>query len=138
MAPLTLNDFLGEWRIERRIDDILSGNVGMLAGTATFSPAPQGLAYLETGKLSLDGGAPLHAERRYLWRLGRGRIHVDYADHTPFHSFDPSKERTSARHNCAPDDYRVIYTFGHWPHWRANWRVEGPRKNYRMTTEYRR
>jgi len=32
----------------------------------------------------------------------------------------------------------VTYDFRKYPQWRAEWRVEGPKKDYRMVTTYRR
>jgi len=138
MAARSLHDFQGKWQIDRRIDDLAAGKVAVLKGQASFTPSAGGLDYLETGKLVLEDAAPIHAERRYSWQLSGGQIAVFFKDGRPFHSFDPKLERASARHLCDPDDYRVIYSFGRWPVWRTEWRVQGPRKHYRMTTEYHR
>ncbi len=136
LSRLALNDFTGTWIIERRIDDFLLGRVGQLDGTATFASAPNGLAYCERGTLIMEDQKPMSAERRYLWSYQDGRIIVAHADGASFHSFAPSGGRASACHTCGRDEYRVIYTFSRWPHWRADWRVQGPNKHYRMTTAY--
>ena len=138
MAALKLMEFQGRWRIERRIDDLAAGKVATLTGTAEFSPAAGGLDYFEVGELRMEDGDPIRAERRYRWRFDQGKILVDFEDGRPFHSFDPTTFRPTARHFCEPDEYRVIYSFARWPEWRAEWRVEGPKKLYRMTTEYHR
>lgn len=123
-----LADFEGDWSIARHIDDHHSGQKGHFHGTARFRAVPEGLAYHEAGLLTLGQALPLTAMRDYLWRWSAGRIHVDYADGRPFHDFDPADPL--AHHACDPDDYRVRYEFGGWPHWTADWSVTGPRKDY--------
>ena len=128
-----LSDFEGKWSVERMIEDRL-GPDGVFTGAAVFAPAPEGLAYREAGLLRLGGGPAFHAERAYLWREAGGRIVVAFADGRPFHDFDPAEP--VAHHPCAADDYAVRYDFSGWPHWRAEWTVTGPRKDYTMTSLY--
>ena len=97
---------------------------------------PSGLAYHETGLLTLGSAAPVTATRDYLWRWQAGRICVDYVDGRPFHDFNPAAP--SAHHHCLPDDYTVTYDFSDWPRWHAHWRVTGPRKDYTMISRYKR
>ena len=134
MVP-ELRDFEGRWQIARRIEDRL-GPDGVFAGAAVFAPVPEGLAYRETGLLRLGGGAGFHAERSYLWREAGGRIVVAFADGRSFHDFDPADP--VAHHRCAADGYAVRYDFSAWPLWRADWTVQGPRKDYAMRSTYRR
>lgn len=161
-----LSDFIGEWRLERVIEDRLSGQAGRFSGRAQFTAiaaglerkelgpnrnslqeraisdkggsfkAPHALAYHEAGELRMGAGPALMAERRYLWHAEGGQICVDHADGRPFHAFDPKAPQ--ARHWCDPDDYQVCYAFGRWPEWRVKWVVTGPRKNYTMTSTYSR
>ncbi|MBI1217366.1 MAG: trigger factor [Rhodobacteraceae bacterium] len=134
-----LIDFAGRWVLERRIDDRLAGAVGRFEGVAELTPDGAGLAYVERGLLTLGTGAPMAAERRYVWAAGEaGRIAVAFADGRAFHSFDPGAGTAEATHWCDPDDYRVSYDFSGWPLWRAVWQVRGPRKDYRMESVYRR
>lgn len=129
-----LQDFLGEWRLMRRITPA-EGGEARFEGWARFTPAAEGLHYREEGELALPGLAPMRAERDYLWRAGAGgRIEVFFGDGRPFHGFDPAAPE--AAHWCDPDDYRVSYDFAAWPDWRAEWRVKGPRKDYRMVSTY--
>ncbi|MCE8467683.1 DUF6314 family protein, partial [Rhodovulum sulfidophilum] len=53
-----------------------------------------------------------------------------------FHLIAPGA-RPEARHDCAPDLYRVRYDFSAWPCWSSFWEVRGPRKNYAMESSYR-
>ncbi len=138
---MRLEAFAGLWRITRRIEDRLAGGEGRLTGTARFEPDPggDGLVAIEEGTLVLGGAPPMAATRRYLWREEvPGAITVRFADGRFFHSFAPGAAAPEARHDCAPDLYRVRYDFSAWPDWRAEWRVTGPRKDYTMTTDFRR
>jgi len=133
MTP-ELADFAGSWLLDRRIRDHRGGREGRFLGRAAFVPAGAALAYHEEGLLTLEGQAPLQAERRYLWRAEGGRIIVDHGDGRPFHGFDPAAPE--ARHLCAPDDYAVRYDFARWPLWTAEWTVRGPRKDYTLLSAY--
>ncbi|KFE34410.1 DUF6314 family protein [Thioclava atlantica] len=129
-----LSDFAGEWALTREIRHA-DGSEARFEGAARFVPEGEGLLYLEEGALILPGGQRMRAERRYLWRTEGGRIAVFFEDGRPFHSFAP--DAPEAAHWCDPDDYRVTYEFAHWPDWRAEWRVRGPRKDYVMISDYR-
>ncbi len=131
-----LADFDGNWQIDRHIKDRRAPQLGQFCGTASFHARADGLAYHETGLLTLGSAAPLTATRDYLWRWQAGRIHVDYPDGRPFHNFDPAAP--GAHHLCAPDAYSVTYDFNDWPRWLARWRVTGPHKDYTMVTRYKR
>ena len=131
-----LADFEGDWTVERQIDDHCASQHGFFHGKAWFRAVPDGLAYHETGLLTLGAAAPMVASRDYLWRWAAGRIHVDYPGGRAFHDFDPADPK--AHHLCAPDDYTVTYDFSDWPRWHARWRVTGPRKDYEMLSDYNR
>jgi hypothetical protein len=87
--------------------------------------------------MRLAGGPAVQADRRTIWREEGGRIAVFFGDGRPFHGFDPAAGAQS-EHVCTPDLYRVAYDFSRFPEWRSVWRVTGPRKDYLMTTDYRR
>lgn len=134
---LELADFAGRWRIRRRIDDHLAGQVARFEGLAEMQPAAtMPWLWVETGELRLGDAAPMSAERRYLWAEEGGRIRVRFPDGRAFHDF--SATSLEAAHWCEPDDYRVRYDFGAWPAWQAQWRVRGPRKDYTLLSEYER
>jgi len=135
---MRLAAFEGEWSITRRIEDLRGGMSGALEGVARFTPEPEGgLLYAEEGWLRLGGAAPAWATRRYLWRDGDGgAIEVHFEDGRLFHRFRAGDPDPTARHDCAADLYEVRYDFRRWPHWSADWRVRGPRKNYAMTTTF--
>lgn len=130
-----LTDFLGDWRLERQIDDRLAGAKGRFTGAAVFSAAGEGLQYRETGTLRF-GAQSFQAERVYHWRAEGPDIRVDFEDGRFFHAFDPAMTAPRAHHFCAPDDYTVSYDFADWPAWSATWTVKGPRKDYTSVTRY--
>lgn len=134
-AALVLADFAGSWDVTRRITDFLGAD-GSFTGTARFDADDAGLAYHEQGWLRIGDGAALAAERRYLWRGEGSLIAVHFDDSRLFHRFDPRDGAPEARHDCAPDLYLATYEFADWPRWQVEWRVTGPRKDYRMVTRY--
>lgn len=136
--PLTLSDFAGQWRIGRRIDDYRDKRIGQFDGTATIARSASGMLYTEEGVLTLEGATPMRASRQYHWNSANGAIRVDFEDGRFFHSFEPATGKSDAVHLCGEDEYRVIYHFMNWPEWRAEWRVRGPRKDYRMRSDYSR
>lgn len=141
---MELADFAGTWRLMRWIEDRRAGLKGQLDGHAHFACDAEGLVQDEGGTLRLGTAPPLHATRRYLWRAGAGgRIEVRFADGRAFHDFvlpgvAPGGTTPRAAHPCGGDLYRVRYDFARWPDWSAEWRVSGPRKDYRMVSHYTR
>ena len=133
---LTLSDFIGTWRLERQIDDRLTGAPLYFSGVAVLSPGGDGLLYHEQGALRPTGGQVMQSSRSYRWRAVDGRIAVDFDDRRPFHEFDPVARIAEAQHWCDPDDYTVRYDLADWPLWQTHWRVRGPRKDYLMTSRY--
>jgi hypothetical protein len=126
----------GRWSLARRIVNA-DGSEAALEGRAVFRRAGLRLIQEEEGWLRLPGGgAPLRATRRYVWVAGTGRLEVLFEDDRPFHSVPLGVERPETIHLCDPDRYAVAYDFTGWPAWRSVWRVEGPRKDYVMTSDY--
>ncbi|TCP25504.1 DUF6314 family protein [Rhodovulum adriaticum] len=130
-----LAEFAGRWAVARRIEDRRAGQVVHFTGWAAFRPDAAGLIYDEEGTLDVPGQAPMAATRRYLWQSAPGGIDVFFADGRFFHAIAPG-HTPCARHDCPPDTYDVSYDFTAWPTWRAVWNVIGPRKDYRMITDY--
>ncbi|MEO0937043.1 MAG: DUF6314 family protein [Pseudomonadota bacterium] len=125
-----LADFTGPWQLARTIAHA-DGLTAALTGTATFTPEGRGLAYAETGALSIAGAPPFEATQRYTWdeRLG-----VHFADGRFFHTVPA--QGGPASHWCDPDQYDGVYDFSDWPRWTLRWQVRGPRKDYTSDTTY--
>ncbi len=138
-APATLADFLGHWTLARTIDDRQASRTGRLEGQATLvSQDDTAALYEEEGTLQMDGQPDLIATRRYIWQdSGQGRITVHFDDGRVFHEIELDRKMPIAEHVCDPDFYHVTYDFSRWPDWSSEWRVRGPRKDYRMVSTYR-
>jgi hypothetical protein len=128
-------DFVGHWRIERKIQDGLAGQNAVFIGTASISITDEDWVYAETGTLKLSGTRPMTAERRYIWRPDATGIDIFFSDNRFFHRLELAQPQQS-KHWCDPDQYNVTYDLTHWPNWQATWRVVGPRKDYVMKSEY--
>jgi len=127
-----LRDFLGSWTLERDIVQA-DGGQGRFDGTAVWSETTAGALHAESGTLHLPGQGSFAAARRYVWTAD---LTVFFDDGRFFHRVPP--EGGDAAHWCDPDRYEVHYDFTGWPDWQTVWRVRGPRKDYTMTTRYRR
>lgn len=138
-APRDLYDFEGNWTLERKIEDRLAGRSGQLIGSVALSRDDEGLVFRETGEMTFPGQPPLTASRVYLWRRGRGgAVNVFFENGAPFHDFTLARTMPEASHFCDPDMYNVTYNLTRWPMWTSDWRVVGPRKNYRLLSSYSR
>ena len=135
---LTPADFEGSWQISRQITDFRIVESGTLEGEVTFTPHAQGLLYTERGTLRFAGGAPMAAERSYIWSFTDTDVFVAYADGAPFHSFPMTGGPEATPHLCGEDMYRGTYSFVRFPDWKVTWSVKGPRKDYRSVTTYQR
>lgn len=135
MEEATERYFRGRWQMVRIIENVTEGVIGEFWGEAVFEPDGEGLSCRENGVLRFCG-ADYSAERRSLWRFpGGDRVEVRFADGRPFHDF--LSTRPEAEHACGDDRYHVSYEFHH-DHWRSCWAVDGPSKDYVMSTLYRR
>lgn len=131
--------FKGEWTLNRHIFDLDSQWLGRFEGRALMTPTDAGLHYHEEGKLQFGGLTAMTATRDYRWTFPDGpTVRVLFEDGRHFHDFDADEGRPQATHYCDPDEYDVTYDFRKWPEWRAEWRVEGPKKDYRMVSMYAR
>ncbi|MEM6407291.1 MAG: DUF6314 family protein [Pseudomonadota bacterium] len=138
-----LEAFEGAWRLSRVIEDQLTQTKGTLTGEARFAIREPGmLDYIESGALRLGSQPEMEATRRYIWTQGEGRIVVQFEDGREFHDIRTDRLMPDAEHFCDPDLYHVSYDFTRWsakkPSWRSMWRVKGPKKDYRMLSDYTR
>lgn len=127
-----LTDFIGTWSITRRI--VLAGMPDAhFSGSGTWTADKAGAMYHEAGKLQIAGQPAMHSERKYRWAHD---LSVYFDDGRFFHHV-PS-EGGDTEHWCDPDQYHVRYHFEDWPVWRVEWQVQGPKKDYTMTSDYKR
>ena len=127
-----LADFEGKWQLSRRIVQA-DGVEARFEGEAVFRPCDAGLSYEEVGRMILPGQPEMEARRAYLWKPD---LTVWFEDGRYFHQVPGEGGETG--HWCDPDQYDGCYDFAGWPIWRVCWDVRGPRKDYRMESEYRR
>ncbi|MFT6024776.1 MAG: hypothetical protein ACI9PY_002908 [Ascidiaceihabitans sp.] len=126
-----LSDFIGRWTIARQISHVGAGTA-VFSGHADWTPSHDGLNYLETGVLEIAGHPAMQSQQSYRWEAD---LNVYFADGRFFHKVPATGGMT--QHWCDPDAYSVDYDFADWPNWSTRWQVQGPRKNYQMTTQYR-
>jgi len=81
----------------------------------------------------MPGQVPMTAVRRYIWQPD---LTVWFDDGRFFHQVPGRGGQT--QHWCDPDMYKVAYDFTHWPQFQVTWEVSGPRKDYRMVSQYTR
>lgn len=132
MQPRLLSDFEGLWIFRREIVEA-RGVPTRVLGQALWSPDDRGLVCAETGVMQKQGHAPMQVERRTFWGPD---LTVRFADGRVFHQVPGRGGAVS--HWCDPDQYDGDYDFSTWPVFTVTWAVRGPRKAYRMVTEYRR
>jgi hypothetical protein len=127
-----LSDFLGAWSISRRI--VLADMPdAQFDGSGIWTADTNGALYHEMGKLMIVGQPAMQSERKYRWTQD---MSVYFDDGRFFHQV-PS-EGGETEHWCDPDRYMVTYDFDEWPTWQVRWRVLGPKKDYIMTSDYKR
>ena len=126
----------GPWAFLRRLDDRRLKQPGSIVGWAAFQLDGEGLVYREEGRLWF-GGAQGRATRRYLYRFaGPDRADVAFEDGRPFHRLCLSDGHCAVEHLCEQDLYRGFFEALGANTLRVRWQVEGPRKNYRLNTDY--
>ena len=140
-ASQVMTRLAGAWSFDR----IIEGQ-GSMKGLATFVPLDaEYLAYREQGRLKLQNGTELEAEREYVFRKRDWGFEVFFKE-TPlrlFHAIELAASdggilSGSAGHLCSPDHYQSIYTFLPDGRFVVRHVVLGPRKDYTMITTYRR
>lgn len=102
----------GDWRTERSVTDLASGETGTFTGATVFRPLDEaGLLQLETGTFTWRGVArPAERTLRLLPGPAPGTADVRFADGRPFHGLDLTTGRHTADHPCAADLYRGEFT----------------------------
>ena len=126
-----LSDFLGQWSLRRLITPT-QGPPARFVGEAVWSEVDGArAAYKEIGTLQIEGQAPLHSARGYIWD---DSLTVWFEDGRFFHQIPPAGGQ--AEHWCDPDRYLATYRFDRWPRFEISWRVKGPRKDYLSVSSY--
>ena len=128
----------GRWRLSRVIVHS-DGNKDEFEGEAIFRRSGPRLIQDEAGWLTPERAPTrMKATRRYIWSGDGNRLDVAFEDMRPFHSVPLGIATPGTTYLCPPDRYEVSYDFKDFPDWSSVWDVEGPRKNYRMISHFRR
>lgn len=142
--PISFDDpvgnLAGEWRFERTVTDRSTGADGIATGTAHFEPSDEGLDWIETGTLHLDGHE-FDAKRRMSIVSSEDGWQVRFDDGRPFHPLDLTTGRCEVGHPCRDDFYSgtiEMLETDTGPELITEWRVRGPHKDQRIRTRYRR
>jgi hypothetical protein len=139
-VPDVLAYLAGNWRVERSVRDLASGEKGEFTGTTVFGRLDYGgLLHHESGTF-VWREVPRPAERtlRFLPGSSPGTADVRFTDGRSFHDLDLTSGQHITDHPCSADLYRGEFTVRDDDHWRTVWRVRGPAKDLVLTTDYAR
>lgn len=122
-----------------------------MQGVASFQPCGEGvLHYQEQGKVIFENKQAFSSYREYAYVYDQGAIAVHFWDqkykqpsrllHTlQFHSSKLGSQALVATgtHGCADDLYHAHYLFINPQQFRLTYQVQGPRKDYVLTSHFR-
>jgi hypothetical protein len=132
----TLEFLIGTWSVERRIDDVLSGDVGTFQGTATFvrDGGDSRVRFDEGGIVRFGDYSGRASRRLFLTEGPDSLIDVSFADGHHFIELDLRAGYSQDHHQCVSDGYDVITTVLDDDRLEERWRVRGPAKDYEALT----
>lgn len=137
--PYSLRDWLqGDWQLTRETDDHINDQRYRFAGASQFLASQDGLIQHDKGMLSLENGQAFQAEQRYLWQFSAEQILIKFTDNRLFLTLSPPFTLCDSQHLCGQDDYVARFEFLSNTEWYVRFQVNGPRKNYVMTSHYAR
>jgi len=135
----------GKWSIRRRFEGTYSGE---FTGEATFAPDKDDGSvyhYAEQGGLTDAEGQRFDAKQSYRYRLSEGQLQVlkrEASDWIVMHDLDFRNDdgiaTASHRHLCGQDDYATVYRVDLSGNLEVDYRVSGPKKDYRIHSLYTR
>jgi hypothetical protein len=127
---------VGVWEVERALLDADLGE-GRFRGRATFSPLGDGLAWSESGRLTV-GAYDGPARRELVLAPAGDAWEVRFSDGRPFHELDLAGGACRVEHPCGDDRYRGEYALRGRDAFEVAWTVRGPRKDQRISSRYER
>lgn len=125
-------DFIGTWRVRRKIVDYRAGTSSVFEGTAVITAE----RFEEKGQLTLNG-AVFNSARTYRLRFGARFAEVSFPDDSEFIRLGDGAVQTTP-HLCGRDDYAGRFFFTDRDTWAEVWRVTGPQKRYASVSRYER
>jgi hypothetical protein len=137
--------FEGKWSIRRRFEGSYSGGFSGEAHFATDTTTELTYDYSEQGGLTDAEGQHFDAKQSYRYRFSEGILQVlkrEGSDWIVMHDLDFRDEEgvatASHLHLCGQDHYATVYRVDLSGSWEVDYTVSGPKKDYRIHTDYRR
>lgn len=128
---------VGNWRVERVMQDFRNSISGTMSGTASFTVNDKGLDYEERGSLRFGSHQGLATQSyHYVFEEGGRRATVRFRDGRHFYDLDLSEGQAAAAHLCPPDRYEGVITALGRDRWVSRWTIAGPRKRQEILTGY--
>jgi hypothetical protein len=136
----TLAFMLGEWTLERVLDDQRTGALGSFSGTATLTSADDGerVDYAEAGEMRWGDHAGPAFRQLACERLAGGAALLRFSDGRPYVELDLRTGTWSAVHDCGADRYEIETVVRSENVIEERWHVRGPAKDYTALTTLRR
>ena len=142
----TLAFLVGDWRLERSIDDHHNATSGTFLGVSHLSIGPASTAndigehatYDEQGELCFGEHAGSARRRLEYRRRDDGSVSLYFLDGRYFVDLDLSSGSCEGTHHCAPDAYYIKTVARSTDRYEEHWHVVGPGKDYEATTIYSR
>ncbi len=129
---------LGDWGLERRLDDHRTGLTGELVGQASVAlhPTAEGRAatYTEAGDLRFGSHVSSATRRLEIEALPDGSVLLRFADGRPFITLDLRKGESQGVHECGADRYELLTVVRGVNVIEERWQVSGPAKRYTART----
>jgi hypothetical protein len=121
----------GRWLMSRTIEDRLAGQSHHVDGLLQLTVVEPGrIRWREEGLWRQPSGDVEVERTLWLVRGPDGPWWVRFEDEREFHPWAPG---APVVHDCRPDTYRGVVS-GDDRTWTVRWDVNGPRKDYTMTT----
>jgi Family of unknown function (DUF6314) len=133
----TLAFMLGEWVLERTLEDHRSGAVGAFNGTAKLTPAAIAGAYAhyaEAGEMRYGAYAGPAFRSLEFEHMKIGAVLLRFSDGRPYVNLDLRSGTWAAAHDCGPDRYQIETRVRSATVVEERWRVRGPAKDYTAVT----
>lgn len=134
------DSLVDRWKLDRTI----SGDASFTGETIFEWLEPDVLRMQESGNISMADGQEIAASRNWIWKLeGENRLHIFYDEIPPrsYHNLDLILEDDiwigEATHICKPDIYLGRYRLDT-NLLTINQKIDGPNKNYALTSIYSR
>lgn len=132
--------FVGTWQLSRALVDYRTRHFGRLSGQAVISGPEESAAearYHEDGLLRFGPYRGV-SFRDYRFTFAGLHLTVRFADGRDFFSTDLAEGAGKFIHHCGQDIYSGLLTILSDDRWQWAWRIEGPKKDMIMRSQFHR